>query len=657
MKYLMIGLVALASAAAAEPSKEAVAFGAREAIEQISLSPDGKNIAVLAPNGPRGSVVSVINLQGEPVVRVIARSTGKPDQLTGCKWASNTQLICSAFFIADDGDSNTGFTRLVAVDADGKNMKVVTAIPSENALGIVYRGGEVIDWTGDGSGSKVLMTRQFVPEQSTGSNISDGRLGLGVELIDLANLRRSVVEAPRPNIVDYIADGRGKVRIMEVRSRSGDGYDRSETRYLYRKKDSRDWLPLSTVKLLPTGLSTGFEPVAVDPDLDVAYGFDVEGSRTALFKIALDGSLKRELVYARADADIDSTLRIGRQRRVVGASFATDKRQNELFDPALKKLARGLAKAMPGLPLVRIVDASADEQTILLWLGSDSDPGKFYLFTRADSHLTELLPVRPELNAYKRASVTPITYPAADGTMIPGYLTLPAGSDGKNLPAIVMPHGGPAARDEWNFDWLPQFFAARGYAVLQPNYRGSTGYGDGWFQKNGFQSWRTAMNDIADGGRWLTKQGIAAPGKLAIVGWSYGGYAALQVSAVDADLFKAVVAVAPVTDLDKLREEAVRYANYNIVDAFIGKGPHVAEGSPARHAATIKAPVLLFHGDRDLNVGVAESRLMADRLRDAKRQVDYVEFAGLDHYLDDSSVRAQMLDRADTFLKSALAIQ
>ncbi|MEI9851159.1 MAG: alpha/beta fold hydrolase [Sphingomonas sp.] len=119
-----------------------------------------------------------------------------------------------------------------------------------------------------------------------------------------------------------------------------------------------------------------------------------------------------------------------------------------------------------------------------------------------------------------------------------------------------MPHGGPGARDEWGFDWLAQFFAARGYAVLQPNFRGSAGYGEDWFLENGFKSWRTAIGDVNDGGRWLVGQGIAAPAKLAIVGWSYGGYAALQSAVLDPELFKAIVAIAPVTDLGALKEES-----------------------------------------------------------------------------------------------------
>src|SRR3546814_16872493 len=122
-----------------------------------------------------------------------------------------------------------------------------------------------------------------------------------------------------------------------------------------------------------------------------------------------------------------------------------------------------------------------------------------------------------------------------------------------------MPHGGPASRDQWGFDWLTQFFVNRGYAVLQPNYRGSTGYGDDWFNDNAWHSWKTAIGDVNDAGRWLVKQGIADPAKLAIVGWSHGGYAALQSNVLDPALFHAVVAVAPVTDLGLLRAAHTGY--------------------------------------------------------------------------------------------------
>ena len=219
-----------------------------------------------------------------------------------------------------------------------------------------------------------------------------------------------------------------------------------------------------------------------------------------------------------------------------------------------------------------------------------------------------------------------------------------------------MPHGGPSARDEWGFDWLAQYFALRGYAAIQPNFRGSSGYGADWYQKNGFQSWKLAVGDVNDAARYLLSQKIAAPGKVAILGWSYGGYAALQSSVLDPDLFKAIVAIAPVTDLDRLRQESHNFVNYRKVDAFIGRGPHIKEGSPAQNAAVFKAPVMLFHGDRDLNVSIEESRLMQRRLNDAGRTVTLVEFSGLDHQLASAKARAQLLAQSDAFIRKALEL-
>ena len=198
----------------------------------------------------------------------------------------------------------------------------------------------------------------------------------------------------------------------------------------------------------------------------------------------------------------------------------------------------------------------------------------------------------------------------SDGTLIPGYLTLPAGSTGKNLPAVVLPHGGPSARDEWGFDWLAQFLAARGYAVLQPNYRGSAGFGDAWLVENGFKSWKTSIGDITASAKWLASEGIADPNRIAVVGWSYGGYAALQSAVVEPQLYKAVVAIAPVTDLGMLKREYDEYTNARLVADFIGSGPHIEQGSPLRNASKIKVPVLLVHGDIDQNVGVAQSAEM-----------------------------------------------
>jgi dipeptidyl aminopeptidase/acylaminoacyl peptidase len=355
--------------------------------------------------------------------------------------------------------------------------------------------------------------------------------------------------------------------------------------------------------------------------------------------------------------DLGGLIRIGRRNRVVGVSYSTEFEHTEFFADDIKQLLAALHQALPQQPLMSVTDASADESKLLVFAGSDTDPGTYYILDRSTHALHKLLGTRVKLEGVPLARVKPITYPAADGQMIPAYLTLPPGIDNpRGLPAIVMPHGGPSARDQWGFDWLVQFYASRGYVVLQPNYRGSSGYGDAWFRDNGFKSWEIAVGDVVASGRWLVKEGIADPAKLAIVGWSYGGYAALQSVAVDPTLFKAIIAIAPVTDLEALKRENGFFGNYYLVSEFIGAGPNMRDGSPINHVDKFKQPVLLFHGTEDRNVSVEESRTMATALKAAGAKCDLVTFEGRDHQLDDSTVRADMLRQSDAFLRHSFGM-
>lgn len=631
----------------------ATAFGARESVVGMKLSPDGRNVAYISPAAGQGSQLNTLGLAKGSTVKVALSADGKPYRLERCGWVSNTRLVCKVYAVVVDPQFGPmALNRMLAVDSDGKNMRVLSTRENAYTRGIALGGGDVIDWLPDEDGA-VLMTREHLPTDQIGTRLGSSAEGLGVDWVDTRSLAVKQVEPPNRDAVKYISDRRGTVRIMGIaRSRSAGEQYTGITSYLYRQPGSRSWATLGEYNSIDR---TGFDPVAVDRDLNVAYGFKKLDGRFALYSVKLDESLQEQLIYSRPDVDVDDLITIGRRHRVVGTSYATDVRRPVYFAPDIGALTESLQKALK-YPALDVVDSSVDENNLLVFAGTDADPGVYYIFDRKSHQLSTFLVARNELEAVKLATVKSITYPAADGVSVPAYLTLPPGHEtAKGLPAIVLPHGGPSARDEWHFDWLSQFYASRGYAVLQPNFRGSGGYGDAWLQDKGFKSWSVAIGDVLAAARWLVSEGIADPSKLAIVGWSYGGYAALQAAIVDPSTFKAVVAIAPVTDLAAFKEDHRRWSDFELISEFVGSGPQMHEGSPAEHADKIKAPVLLFHGAHDHNVSIEQSRRMAERLTAAGGKCELVTWEDLDHYLEDSKARAQMLRKSDEFIRSAFA--
>lgn len=630
----------------------ATAFGAREAIQQVSMSPDGNKIAYIVPAKGQGSRLYTVDITNAATPGVALAASGDPERLSSCEWVSNARLICQIGMVMRDWDGPVTASRLVAVNADGTEPKVVSVRQGINAEWMSYFGGNLIDLLPSDDGA-VLLGREYVPEGKIGSLIAKTKEGYGVDRVDTRSLASKQVIAPTRLASEYISDGLGTVRIMGV-VKTASEYDSGIRRYLYRIAGRTDWDLLSEYD---STNRTGFNPYAVDPVEDVAYGFEKTDGRMALYKVKLDGTLTKTKIFSRPDVDVDGLITLGRKKQIVGVTYATEKRESAYFDPALRKLGASLSKALPRADLVNFAGMSADGQKLVIWTGSDTNPGQFYYFDKTTKRVSPLFASRPELGNYTLAPVKPVSVKASDGTLIPGYLTLPVGSTGKGLPAIVMPHGGPSARDEWGFDWLAQYFAHQGFAVLQPNYRGSAGFGDDWYQQNGFKSWTTAIGDVNESGRWLISEGIATPDKIAIFGWSYGGYAALQSAVLDPSLFKAIVAVAPVTDLAKLKEQERGYTSYLLNRDFIGSGPHIIEGSPARNAKRISAPVMLFHGDLDRNVDVIQSQFMARQLKEAGASPELFVYKNLDHYLEDGAVRAEMLQKSADFLKAKLILK
>lgn len=630
-------------------AEDAAAFGARPSAEQVAISPSGNKIIVLTPGKNAQTSVKLFDLiTGES--RVILSSPGTPETLHWCRFGSETQLVCRyGGNLAVDGVL-ASFGRLIRVGVDGQGLAQLGQRSSFYDSGLRQYDGQILDWL-TGEGGAVLMAREYVPEAGrTGTRMARVKAGLGVDKIDLVTLKSESVEPARPETDGFLTDGKGQIRVRVDYDDRG-GMLTGVTKYQYRKTGGGGWEALGTHD---ERTDTGMLPLAIEAESNSLFYLQKLNGRNALYRMTLDGSNKSELVAQNSSVDIDGVTRFGRGQKVIGYTYATDKRETVYFDREFDGLSTSLGKAIPNLPLIDFADASSDGTKLLVFAGSDTNPGSYYFLDRKTKEMSPLFDVRPALANRTLSPVKHITYRAADGTSIPAYLTVPAASAGKKLPAVVLPHGGPSARDEWGFDWLSQFLAARGYVVIQPNYRGSAGYGDEFRGANGFKDWRKAISDVNDSARYLVDQEIADPGRLAIVGWSYGGYAALQAAAVDPSRYRAIAAIAPVTDLGLLKREADDYTNAELVKDFVGSGQHVRDGSPLRNASAIAAPVVLVHGDLDINVGVDHSILMAKALQELGKPVEFLRFKQLDHQLEDGEARVQMLTRLGAQLERSL---
>jgi dipeptidyl aminopeptidase/acylaminoacyl peptidase len=641
MSSIALAQAPVATTTAADPL--ALKFGSRENASAMSLSPSGRLVAFISPqpqgNGTVAYIADVTSGKLSPFLR--GGRTG--EALRGCSFVTETRLVCHYRLISMMEGHPVPFGRLIAVNADGSGVKQLGESASFYDAALRQFDGEIIDWLPGQNGS-VLMAKTFIPEEGKiGSNIARTRSGLGVTRVDTLTLRTTDVEPPRNGASDYLSDGRGNVRLMELQE-TEQGRITGRYKYLYRTSGSREWKQLTPFQ------TRDLVPLAVDAATDSLYALKPLNGRKALYRIKLTDPVSTELVASDPRVDIDNVVRSANGARIVGYTLVDDKRKTVYFDPDYKGLHDRLLRALPKLPLIDFLGSSADDTKVLMFAGSDSDPGRYYVFDRTSKQLGEVVSVRPDLVGQSLASVQPVSIPVGDGTMMPAYLTLPVGKPGKGLPAVVLPHGGPSSRDEWGFDWLAQYLAARGYAVLQPNYRGSAGFGEAWMMQNGFRSWQVSIGDIAAGARWMASQGIADGNRIGIVGWSYGGYAALQAAATQPRLFKAVAAIAPVTDLARLKQDREFYTDSRVVEQFVGNGPHIRNGSPLQQAAAIKVPVLLAHGNLDLNVGVDQSVRMEAALRQAGTPVQFLRFPTLDHQLEDSTARRQLLAQVGALL-------
>jgi dipeptidyl aminopeptidase/acylaminoacyl peptidase len=429
--------------------------------------------------------------------------------------------------------------------------------------------------------------------------------------------------------------------------------------------------PLRDHVLVPDG-SGWRELISYDASGDKGASIlGVSSDGTALVRAAIDSdgmaALDRldlktgeeTLLSSNPQYDADGAVRDPWTERVIGTAYTADKAEIRYFDDKTEGLQKGLETAFPGNSVYAVSwDLTMDK--VIVAVESPKHPIDYYFLDRTTHAAAKIGSAYPGLQESDLGAMQPYPYKARDGLEIPAYLTLPPGKPMKNLPVVVLPHGGPDARDDIGFDWMAQFFANRGYVVLQPNYRGSSGYGRK-FTEAGLHQWGLKMqDDITDGVKKLVADGIADPKRACIVGASYGGYAALAGAAFSPDVYACAVSFAGVFDLpNMLGAERIRYGKDSSTLSFwisrIGSPfddtEQLRATSPARHADQIKCPVLLLHGEGDTTVPIGQSEVMADALKRAGKPVEFIRFPGEDHYLNLADTRVRFLKETEAFLQ------
>lgn len=377
----------------------------------------------------------------------------------------------------------------------------------------------------------------------------------------------------------------------------------------------------------------------------VAISPQGKGETVQLLALSLDGSAPKVLLTD-PKRDVTEVLLDRFDGRAVGARLSGIQPETRWLDPTIAQHVKALEASFPG----RSVELYGRDREGMHWIArvsGPSAPAVYYLIDYA-SHRADIVGEEyPDLTGVKLGEVQPITYRARDGTEIPAYLTRPPDSDGELLPLIVMPHGGPHQRDDFEFDWWAQFLATRGYLVLQPQFRGSIGFGAAFADAH---QWAGVMlDDVTDGARALIDRHAVDPHRICIVGASYGGYSALASAAFVPGMYACAVSVNGVADLPSM----ARYDG-RIEDIGSASDPRLANSSPYRFATQIATPILLIHSLDDTVVPSAQSQMMWSAMHHARRPVKLVTLKGDDHWLSHSETRVRMLEEVQAFLRDHL---
>jgi len=603
----------------------------------FKLSPDGKFLSFMKPwsDSEKGAAaaaitrknifIQAIDASGKPVGESKRLTSETARDIAGYSWKGSRHVLFEKDF---GGDENFHVVSAAIDGSGGGNVKDLTPFEGVRA--------EIIDDLLDDA-EHILVSH----------NQRDKKV-FDVYKINLKTGASNLVAKNPGNITSWVTDHAGKVR----GAATSDGVN---TSLLYRATEEDEFKTVIT-----TNFREAVEPLFFTFDNKRMYvNSNVGRDKKAIVEFDLATAKEGKVLFEHPDADA-AGMGFSRERKVLTEiNYVTAKRERKVLDDRQAALYRALEAKLPGYEIT-LQSHTKDENRWIVAASNDRTEGARYLFDTKTGALSKLAVINAAIIESQMAFMKPVTYKSRDGLTINGYLTLPAGLEAKNLPVVINPHGGPWARDVWGYSPEVQLLANRGYAVLQMNFRGSTGYGRKFWEAS-FRQWGRAMqDDITDGVQWLVKEGVADPKRIAIYGGSYGGYATLAGVTLTPDLYAAAVNYVGVSNMFTFMKtippywEPLREMFYEMVGNPEKDEAYLRAVSPVFLVDKIKTPLFVAQGARDPRVNKAESDQIVEALKKRGVAVEYMLKENEGHGFRNQENQFEFYEAMDKFLATHL---
>jgi dipeptidyl aminopeptidase/acylaminoacyl peptidase len=631
----------------------AAAFGTPPRYSQARLSFDGNSVAWLDLGSVPTRLIA-FDLVSQKDRRAFLLPGGV--KVRDLEWADNDTLIYTAsatLQVQSDSRIKYEIWRMFSADLNTGKTQMFLSDQSDFQL---VSGATLLATHTSKPKTAIVSTLHFnatAGRATTGSRIAASAANSGwigaVYEIDTRNGHSKLLDEGNQYTDQWLVDPDGN-------SVARTDWDQKEHRFSLLVKHGLGW---TQIYHREDGNQLTLSGLTADRKAIVSVGLDQDG-RSKLLAIPLDGTAYKVL-FENPNLGVASTTLDPVDGHPIAVDLDGPNGTLQYIDPVLVQRDHALNGAFPGATLEFAGHSPDNSRMLVKAFAADKSPTYYIIdFT---THKADILgDTYPGLVGVKLGKVSAIAYKSRDGQEIPAYLTLPPGvSVAADLPLIVLPHGGPQSRDYFTFDYLTQFFASRGYAVLQPQFRGSSGFGEE-FRKAGMHEWGGVMqNDVTDGVKAMIDQHIADPRRVCIVGWSYGGYAALAGAAFTPELYRCAVSINGVFDLPMMQVYQEKHAGelsgtvaYWREHMGSMQDPLLAERSPNRHASGIRASILLIQAADDTVVPPEQTEFMANALRAGGKPVKLAKIPGDDHWLSTSQARIRALTEIDAFLQENL---